>query len=96
MAHSLQSSVHYADKNNRKRLALDVNFRHVLREAVSTKKRKPTQKNRKNRMNRGFFKIRSKIETTVKKDTTRYTQYSRKILNVRYFEDVIKFQTKYI
>jgi hypothetical protein len=31
------------------------------------------KKPRKNRVNRFFIKIRSKIETTVKKDTTRYS-----------------------
>ena len=64
----------------------------VRRFLQKTENRKPTGKNRKNRVNRVFLKIRSKIETTVKKDTTRYSD-SRKILNVRCFEDVIKFQT---
>jgi hypothetical protein len=40
------------------------------------KKRKPTGKNR---VNRFFLKIRSKIETTVKKDTTRYSVLTQDI-----------------
>jgi hypothetical protein len=48
-------------------------------EAVSTKNRKPTGKKRKNRVNRVFLKIRSKIETTVKKDTTRYSVLTQDI-----------------
>ena len=72
--------------------AYGVDDTSVRRFLQKTENRKPTGKNRKNRVNRVFLKIRSKIETTVKKDTTRYSD-SRKILNVRCFEDVIKFQT---
>jgi hypothetical protein len=51
----------------------------VRRFLQKTENRKPTGKNRKNRVNRIFLKIRSKIETTVKKDTTRYSVLTQDI-----------------
>jgi hypothetical protein len=38
-----------------------------------------TENRPKNRVNRFFLKIRSKIETTVKKDTTRYSVLTQDI-----------------
>jgi hypothetical protein len=51
----------------------------VRRFLQKNENRKPTGKNRKNRVNRVFLKIRSKIETTVKKDTTRYSVLTQDI-----------------
>jgi hypothetical protein len=49
---------------------------YTFREAVSTKKREKTSKNPKMSV---FLKIRSKIETTVKKDTARYSMLTQDI-----------------
>jgi hypothetical protein len=55
------------------------------------------QKNSENTGWTGFFKKyvrKSKLYHTVKKDTTRYSALTQDIKRIRYFEDVIKFQTK--
>jgi hypothetical protein len=72
-------------------LTIQVSYQQMI--SVRRFLQKNENRPKKTRVNQFFIKIRSKIETTVKKYTTRYSVLTQE-LNVRYFDDVIKFQTK--
>jgi hypothetical protein len=72
-------------------LTIQVSYQQMI--SVRRFLQKNENRPKKPRVNQFFIKICSKIETTVKKYTTRYSVLTQE-LNVRYFDDVIKFQTK--